>query len=108
LLCLRDALRSGDVFVPGSRRYANPIAYLIPQDAWAGEREEFCRLSGIPAEPATALTLVETELATAISELDGVLAGGRGRCASTRTATWSLPRCRRKTSPPRSPSWATN
>ncbi len=35
LLCLRDALRSGDVYVPGSRRYANPVAYLISRDAWA-------------------------------------------------------------------------
>jgi len=78
LLCLRDALRSGDVYVPGARRYANPIAYLIPQDAWAGQREEFCRLSGIAAEPATAVTQVETELDAAISELDGVLAGGEG------------------------------
>jgi len=108
LLCLRDALRSGDVFVPGSRRYANPIAYLIPRDAWTGQREEFCRLTGIPAEPATALTLVETELATAIIELEGVLAGGEGRCASTRTVTWSSPRCRRKTSRPRPPSCATS
>jgi hypothetical protein len=27
-LCLRDGLRSGDVFVPGSRRYADPSTYL--------------------------------------------------------------------------------
>jgi hypothetical protein len=33
LLCLRDALRSGDVHVPGSRRYADPTAYLIPTQA---------------------------------------------------------------------------
>ncbi len=31
LLCLRDALRSGDVYVPGARRYANPIAYPFPR-----------------------------------------------------------------------------
>lgn len=29
LLALRDALRSGDVWVPGSRRYADPTAYLL-------------------------------------------------------------------------------
>lgn len=28
ILCLRDGLRSGDVFVPGSRRYADPATYL--------------------------------------------------------------------------------
>ena len=43
LLCLRDVLRSGDVYVPGSRRYAYPVAYLISRDAWAQQREEFCR-----------------------------------------------------------------
>jgi hypothetical protein len=44
LLCLRDALRCGDVYVPGSRRYANPTAYLIIPEAWDIQREEFCRL----------------------------------------------------------------
>ena len=50
LLCLRDALRSGDVYVPGSRRYANPMAYLIPPEAWPARRAEFCRLVDVSAE----------------------------------------------------------
>ena len=33
-LCLRDGLRSGDVFVPGSRRYADPSTGVRPQ--WNG------------------------------------------------------------------------
>jgi hypothetical protein len=78
LLCLRDALRSGDVYVPGSRRYANPVAYLIPSDAWAGQREEFCRLVGISADPTEAFTRVEGELDAAIGELDETLARGEG------------------------------
>ena len=32
---LRDALRSGDIYVPGSRRYADPTAYLITPEAWS-------------------------------------------------------------------------
>jgi Tn3 transposase DDE domain len=78
LLCLRDALRSGDVYVPGSRRYANPVAYLIPRDAWAGRREEFCRLVGVPADRTEAFAKVETELDAAVSELDETLAHGEG------------------------------
>ena len=78
LLCLRDALRSGDVYVPGSRRYANPVAYLISRDAWARQRDEFCRLAGVSAEATMALTRVETELDTAVAELDRVLAHGEG------------------------------
>jgi hypothetical protein len=29
LVGLRDGLRSGDVFVPGSRRYADPASFLL-------------------------------------------------------------------------------
>ena len=32
LVVLREALRSGDVWVEGSRRYADPQSYLIPKD----------------------------------------------------------------------------
>jgi TnpA family transposase len=78
LLCLRDALRSGDVYVPGSRRYANPVAYLIGREAWTQQRDEFCRLAGVTADPAVALLRVETELDTAVAELDGVLAHSEG------------------------------
>jgi len=66
------------VYVPRSRRYANPVAYLISRDAWAPQRDEFCRLVGIPAEPGVGLPQVETELAAAVAELDGVLARGEG------------------------------
>jgi len=77
LLCLRDALRSGDVYVPGSRRYANPTAYLIAPAAWPTQREEFCRLVGISGDAAAALVGVKTELHAALSELEQVLADGQ-------------------------------
>jgi hypothetical protein len=50
LLALRDGLRSGDVWVPGSRRYSDPAAYLLTPNKWADHRVEFCRLVGKPAE----------------------------------------------------------
>jgi hypothetical protein len=78
LLCLRDALRSGDVHVPGSRRYADPTAYLITPEAWPAQRAEFCALVGVPAFPAEALAGVDTELHAALGELEQVLAGGQG------------------------------
>nr|WP_280443999.1 DUF4158 domain-containing protein [Nocardia brasiliensis] len=52
LLGLRDGLRSGDVFVPGSRRYADPAAYLLTAEQWEPQRVEFCRLVGKSADPA--------------------------------------------------------
>ena len=34
LLALQGALRSGEIWVKGSRRYANPASYLIAADVW--------------------------------------------------------------------------
>lgn len=78
LLGLRDGLRSGDVFVPGSRRYSDPAAYLLTPDQWAGHRDEFCRLVGKPADPARALAAAGDELSEALDELEQVLAAGDG------------------------------
>ncbi|MEU4708174.1 Tn3 family transposase [Nocardia salmonicida] len=78
LLGLRDGLRTGDVFVPGSRRYADPAAYLLTPETWAPQRGEFCRLVGKSADPAQALAAATDELHTAVAELESVLAGGDG------------------------------
>nr|WP_235204493.1 Tn3 family transposase [Nocardia otitidiscaviarum] len=78
LLGLRDGLRSGDVFVPGSRRYADPAAYLLTPEQWAPQRAEFCRLVGKPADPGQGLAAVVDELHAAVGELDEVLSQGEG------------------------------
>jgi hypothetical protein len=78
LLGLRDGLRSGDVFVPGSRRYADPAAYLLTPERWEPQRAEFCRLVGKSADPARALAAVTDEWYDAVGELEQVLAGGDG------------------------------
>ncbi len=46
LLALRDGLRSGDVFVPGSSRCDNPAAYLFRAAQWETHPAELCRLVG--------------------------------------------------------------
>ncbi|MEV0697969.1 hypothetical protein AB0I53_08625 [Saccharopolyspora sp. NPDC050389] len=43
LLALRDGLRPGDVFVPGSRRYSDPAASLLTLAKWADQRVDLCR-----------------------------------------------------------------
>ncbi|ETT24074.1 transposase [Rhodococcus ruber Chol-4] len=78
LLGLRDGLRSGDVFVPGSRRYADPAAYLLTTGQWEPQRVEFCGLVGRSADPGVALATVVAELHDALGELEEVLAGGDG------------------------------
>ncbi len=73
LMALRDGLRTGDVFVPGSRRYSGPAAYLLTPRTWADQRGEFCRLVGKPADPDAALSQVTEELHTALGDLEQTL-----------------------------------
>lgn len=75
---IRDGLRSGDVYVPGSRRYANPMSYLIPRPQWDLQRGEFCHLVGKPASGRAALAHAAEELDAALGDLDAVLADGSG------------------------------
>ena len=66
LSALREALRSGDVWVEGSRRYADPQSYLIPQTDWpALERE--ARLSSVTP------TSGKEHLAACKAEMEGLL-----------------------------------
>lgn len=76
LMALRDGLRSGDVHVPGSRRYADPISFLLTVEQWEPRRAEFCRLVGKPASAAVALAVAEEELHTALADLDSQLTTG--------------------------------
>ena len=76
LVGLRDGLRSGDVFVPGSRRYADPASFLLTPEAWAPQRVEFCHLVGKPGEAADAFAQADDELHTALADLETQLAKG--------------------------------
>jgi TnpA family transposase len=78
LLAFRDGLRTGDVWVPGSRRYSDPAAYLLTTEAWSTHRASFCGLVGKSPDPAVALAAVTDELAGALAELEQVLAAGDG------------------------------
>ena len=78
LLALRDGLRTGDVFVPGSRRYSDPAAYLLTPEQWVLQRAEFCQLVGKPADPTRALAQMQEELNEALGDLEEVLARGDG------------------------------
>lgn len=67
LIGLRDGLRSGDVYVPGSRRYADPASFLLTPEAWEPQRVEFCALVGKPLAAADALAVADDELHTILS-----------------------------------------
>jgi len=74
LLGVRDGLRSGDVFVPGSRRYADPGSYLFTPEVWGTRRDEFCTLVGKPADGRAGLAQGLDELHTALGDLEQTLA----------------------------------
>jgi hypothetical protein len=73
---LRDGLRSGDVYVPSSRRYADPASYLFTPEQWRGQREQFCQLVGKPASGRAALEGCKEELESAMGDLETVLGNG--------------------------------
>ena len=86
LLALRDALRAGDVWVPGSRRYADPASYLIPLEAWPGRRGEFCQLTGTPIDADAAFAVGERHLDAALADLDRLLGADASAASDARTA----------------------
>ncbi len=79
LMALRDGLRSGDVHVPGSRRYADPASFLLTLRQWEPQRLEYCHLVGKPSAAADALALANDELHAALSDLEAQLARGGGK-----------------------------
>ena len=52
---------SGDVFVPGSRRYADPGTYLFTPQQWQPRLAEFCQLVRKPPGAAEAIAQVKDE-----------------------------------------------
>ncbi len=77
-------LRSGDVWVPGSRRYTDPTTLLIPVETWVAQRDDFCTVTGTDADPTRQLQRLETELHAAVTDLERVLTDpaseGSGPC----------------------------
>jgi len=78
LMALRDGLRSGDVYVPGSRRYADPASFVLTSQQWEPQWLEFCQVAGKPTSAADALALANDELHAALSDLEAQLAPGGG------------------------------
>ncbi len=78
LLGLRDGLRSGDVWIPGSRRYGDPSAYLMPTEQWATERDDYCGLVSKASGAGEAISALKTELGEAVDALDATLAESDG------------------------------
>ncbi len=67
---LRAKLRSGDMWVKGSRRYARLDSYLIPAEKWTEIRPAVCDLLALPADGAARLRLRQAELQELYGQFD--------------------------------------
>lgn len=73
---LRTALRSGAVWVQGSRRYQPADRYLIAPAAWPARRDAARRVLGLPASVDERLEQLARDLDERVGALDHALATG--------------------------------
>ena len=66
---MQAGLRSGDLWVPGSRRYTDPSTLLLPPDRWAGQRDDFCTITG--TDPSASRQLERLEYSRNLIFADG-------------------------------------
>ena len=67
---LRDGLRSGAIWLQGSRRFADPATYLIPSSQWTSRRSEALRILGLEQEPGEHLEALANSTEAVIQHLD--------------------------------------
>jgi hypothetical protein len=65
LTALRDEIKRGNVWIPGSKRFGKLDDFFLPAAAWATTRQEFFRKAGLPAEATTAAASLTARLHTA-------------------------------------------
>ncbi len=70
---LRLSLRSGAVWLDGSRRYAPPNAYLIPPALWPSLRSEFTQLLQCPTQPHPRLKQLAADFQAELLRLNNSL-----------------------------------
>ena len=75
LFALQSGLRSGEIWVQGSRRYANPASYLIAPETWPAQRGDVLELTGMPPAFVQRLAGIEKELGRYLDDLDALLGG---------------------------------
>jgi TnpA family transposase len=73
LSTLRDQLRSGDIYVPNSRRYTDPETFLIPRATWPTVRQEVCQELDLDPTGATRLSERAQDLRELLPRVDRML-----------------------------------
>ncbi len=75
---LRGALRAANVWLDGSRRYADPETYLLAPAAWPALRDQVGAELDLPRTGAERLADYEAELHAHLRDLDRGLAANQG------------------------------
>jgi len=70
---LRNSLRSSDIWLENSRRYANPKTYLISPEKWPQLKTEICSLINISQEGSIRLKEREDEMAALLPTVEQLL-----------------------------------
>jgi TnpA family transposase len=73
LTSLRDRLRSGNVFVSHSRRYANPDLDLMPKPQWESRKVQVLEEIGLPQQASVRLNQLTSELGDLIPQINSLL-----------------------------------
>ena len=76
LATLRERLRSGDVYLRHSRKYASLDSYLIPLSQWPALRADACAQLGLPAVPVQQLEDHLHELEGHLPRMEQILREG--------------------------------
>ncbi|MGA2013502.1 MAG: Tn3 family transposase [Solirubrobacteraceae bacterium] len=74
----RDALRAGRLFRPVGRRYADPAAFLMPDERWQGDRHELAVTFGRTLDAGQRLRELEAEQQQAMRSLQAAVDAGDG------------------------------
>jgi len=78
LFALQGALRSGEVWVEGSRRYGDVASYLIPPEDWPAKRDEVLELCNLAPSFPERLARMDADYERYLDELETLLADGNG------------------------------
>jgi hypothetical protein len=73
LSTLRDKLRSGDIYLPHSRRYTDPETFLIPRSAWPQLRTDVCQELDLDPTGHTRLSARAQQLKDMLPRVDRML-----------------------------------
>jgi TnpA family transposase len=76
LSTLRDRLRSGDIYLLQSHKYASFDSCLLSEEEWAAKRVELCRLLQLPDAPVDRLEQQMTELESYLPLMEQILQEG--------------------------------